>query len=57
VHLSLGGASPIAQRDAIIKTASRHRIWRGRHRRGISSFGQTCWQWKTYMRRANIDFI
>jgi hypothetical protein len=26
-------------------------------KRGISSFGQTCWQWKTYMRRANIDFI
>ena len=26
-------------------------------KRGISSFGQTCWQRKTYMRRANIDFI
>jgi hypothetical protein len=22
----------------------RFQIWRGRHRRGISSFGQTCWR-------------
>ena len=26
-------------------------------KRGISSFGQTCLQRKTYIRRANIDFI
>jgi hypothetical protein len=26
-------------------------------RHGLTSLAQTCWQWKTYMRRANIDFI